>query len=195
LRNAIPMAFSGCVVTGIEITVEEGVPYMAIEVIGKAEATAASPTYTHVATDVPLSPATWSIQVPTASALNDVESLTWRVNENAEPQFRLSSETAAKWIKYGEREVMLELTKDFNNRTELDAFKALTATTVTVDMRANVGYGVTLLMSNAVRETYEPEGLSDQSSPILASVSYEGCYDTATSKSFELTVDSAENIT
>jgi len=178
--------FRGCVVSGWEISVEDGIPVLTVHIVGSIESDQADPTPTYLTTDVPVSSPGWAIQVPDAAAILTVEDVTFSVNDNAEPQFRLGANGAA-WVKFGEREVGATVTRDFESRAELDLFKSATATSVTIILTEGAK-SVTIKMANVTRETYELDGSSDQGSPVMASINYVGNYNIATSKSYEVTV-------
>lgn len=186
-------AFTGCTVSQMQFTQEEGIPTMTISIIGSAEAEESAPSPTFPATDVPFNAGQYTIQVPIASTITSVENFTFTVNDNAEPQFRLSNNSGATWVKFGEREVSAELTVDFESRAEWDAFKAITATSVSIKMTSGA-HSVELRLPQAVRETYEIDGASDQGSPVMANCNYQGTYDPVTSKSYEIIVTTSEDI-
>jgi hypothetical protein len=98
-------------------------------------------------------------------------------------------------MKYGERDVMLTVERDFENRTEYDAYKALTAQSITMVASKTADKSITFLMPVGVKESYEVSGLTGQADLIRASVSYRGVYDSATSKAYQIVVKSTENVT
>jgi hypothetical protein len=185
--------FVGCVVSQMSFTVEEGIPTMTFSIVGSAEDSESTPTPTFVTADLPFNAGQYNIQVPVSTQVLDVESFSFTVNDNAEPQFRLSENSGAQWVKFGEREVTCEMSRDFSSRAELELFKTITATSVLITLTSGANI-VTLRESNAVREVYEIDGASDQGSPIMASVTYHGAYDSVTSKAYEITVTTTENI-
>lgn len=186
--------FRGCVVSGMEIGVEEGIPILTVHIIGSQESDQADPTPTFLTTDVPVNATGWNIQIPDASQIFTVENVTWSVNDNCEPQFRLGN-TGAQWVKFGEREVKAEAVRDFNSRTEFDAYKAVTATSFTLILTEGAR-SVTIKMANVTRETYEIDPSDDQGSPVMATINYMGNYNIATSKAYEIVcISSVTNIT
>ena len=178
--------FCGCAVSGWDLSVEDGIPIITVHIIGSKELDQADPTPVFLTTDVPVTAVGWAIQIPDASAILTVEDVTFSVNDNAEPQFRLGN-TGAQWVKFGEREVKAECTRDFNSRAEFDLYKVVTATSVTIILTQGSKI-VTIKMANVTRETYEIDGSTDQGSPVMAKISYMGNYDITTSKSYEVTV-------
>jgi hypothetical protein len=194
MKAGVVFGFTGCVMSQLTITVEEGIPTMSIDIVGSQEATQTTPTPTFLATDLPFNAGQYNIQIPTASQIFAVESFTFTVNDNAEPQFRLSSNSGAQWVKFGEREATLEINRDFESRAEWDLFKALTSTTPKITL-TNGASIVDITMPRAIRATYEIDGASDQGSPVMASVNYEASYDVTTSRAYQIVVTTAENIT
>ena len=195
VKNGEVFGFSGCVVTQQEYTVDNAIAGMKFGIIGRVEAEQSLPTYTAVATDTPFSAAHWTIEVPTASQIFDVTNFTLTINDNGEAQNRLTGSRYAQWVKFGEREVMLELERDFDTRDEWDVFKALTSRSITVTLEKNAGEAVTFLLPAAVIDSHDVDGLSDQGSATMQSVSYQGNYDPTTSKSYEIVVACQSDIT
>ena len=196
VKNGITFGYVGCVVSGITISQDGGIPTMKISVVGKNEATQTLPVYSGISTDAPFNTGQYAIEVPTASAVLDCENFEFSVNDSAEPQHRLSTDLTPQWIKWGQREVMLQMERDFNTRTEWDAFKALTSSSVTVKMTKSASASVAIKLANAVRDSHEIDGLSDQGSATKQRMTWEGDYDTATSKSYEIiVVSNVTNIT
>jgi hypothetical protein len=194
VRAGVPQGFVGCIVSGFDVTVEEGIAVVTFHIVGTDEAAQANPTPTFT-NQTPYGEGQYSIQIPTASVVNDVNTFTFSVNDNAEPQFRRRAVRSAAFIKFGEREVTLEVERDFDGRTELDAFKALTAQSITVRLDKGASDRVDFKMANSVKETYEISGLAGQGDLITATISHMGHYDTGTSKAYEvIVVTPTENI-
>jgi hypothetical protein len=193
-RAGVAQGFVGCVVQGFEVTVEDGIAMVTFHIVGMDEATQSVPTPTY-ANQAPYGEGQYSIQIPTASQVNDVDTFTFTVNDNAEPQNRRRSTRSAAFIKFGEREVTLDIERDFDTRTELDAFKALTAQSITVRLDKGASDRVDFKLANAIRETYEISGLQGQGDLIRATIQHMGHYDTGTSKAYEvIVITPTENI-
>jgi hypothetical protein len=195
VKNGTVYGFTGCATTGMEFSVDSGICQMKMTMIGRAEASQALPTPTFPISDLPFSAGMYSIQVPTASQLFDVNDFTLTVNDNGEAQNRLQNSTFAQWVKFGQREVQLELERDYTDRTEWDAFKLLTAASVTVLVQRNANKSVQFKLPNAVRDTHEVDGLSDQGNPTMQRTTWEGNYDPTTSKSYEIICKCSTDIT
>lgn len=192
VRAGVAFGFVGCQVGSMRFGQDAGIATMAFSIIGLDEASAAVPAATFAA-NVPFGAGMYSIQVPTATQVFDVDNFEFAIEEGLEPQYRLANTRAPRFLKYGEREVTLSLDRDFDGRTEYDAFKALTAQSVTIAL-TNGAHSVTLKAPVAIKETYEVGGLSSQGDLIRTSVPYRGIYDPATSKAYEIVVVTTESI-
>lgn len=195
LRNGIVFGYVGCVVTGISFGVNDGIPSMKFSIVGKDEASQSALTPVYVATSIPFAPGQFSIEVPAASAIFTADTYEFSVEDNGAPAHRLSNLKTPQAITFGERTVQCTMEIDFDSRTEYDAFKALTATSIKVILTKTAVKKVTLSLPVAYREVYEVGGLSSQGDLVRANVTYTAVYDTATSKAYEIIVLNQENIT
>jgi hypothetical protein len=195
VRAGVTFGYVGCVVSGVEFGVDNGTPIVTFSIIGMDETTQSTPSYAALTTSIPFGADQWNVQIPTASQVFDVSDFTCNINDNASAQYRLNNNTKAQFVTFGRREVTLKTTRDFNGRTEYDAFKALTTSSLTVAWSKGAGASVTIVLPNPVRETYDLDGLSDQGTLHMATVQWQGIYDATSSKSCQLTVVCNENIT
>jgi hypothetical protein len=196
VRAGVTFGYVGCLLGGVEISVDNGIPIMRFTIVGSNETTQSLPTaaFQTATGDIPFGAGQYNIQIPTSTQVFDVENFTFTANDNAEPQYRLADTTRARFVKWGERELSLELTRDFDGRTEYDTFKALTATTVTIACTKGVNNSVTITFPTAVRETYELDGLSEQGELHMATTRFNGIYDTATSRSVQIVINCQEDL-
>jgi len=194
VKNEEIFGFTGCVVSQLEIGVDTGIPQLKATILGRRGASGALPTPTWLATDVPFGAGLYSVEVPTAAQVFDVADFTFTVNDNAEAQNRLMNNRYAQWVKFGQREVQLQMERDFSTRAELDAYKALTSQSITVTMTKTVTDNVSVIMPVAVIDSYDMDGLSDQGQATMHRLTYEGVYDPATSKSYSLVCKSITSI-
>jgi len=196
VRAGVTFGYVGCLLGGLEISVDNGIPIMRFIIVGSDETTQSLPTATFQTGvgDTPFGAGQYDIQVPTASQIFDVENFVFTANDNAEPQYRLNDSTRARFVKFGEREMSMEFTRDFDGRTEYDTFKALTATSITIECSKGVNNGVAITLPTAVRETYELDGLSEQGELHMATVRFNGIYDTATSRAAQIVINCQEDL-
>jgi len=193
IRNGAVFAYVGCVVSSYKYTIDSGLLIYSCSLIGSDEAsqTLPVPTYT---TTVPFGAGQYNIQMPTATQVFDVDTFEFSVNDNAEPQFRLKNTgRGAQFVKYGERSVQITTERDFLNRTDYDAYKALTAQSLTLVATKGANNLIQLDAPTVIKDTYEV-GLSGQGDLVRASLSYQGTYDPATSKAYSIIVKTQENI-
>jgi hypothetical protein len=196
VRNGVAFGYVGCVVSAQSYTVDGGLLVATLTFLGTDEANQSVPSPSYITAD-PYGPGLYDIQVPTASTVTDTDTFTFTVDDAAEAQFRLrNTSRGAAFNKYGERSVSLMLERDFESRTDYDAFKALTAQGITINVQRNATTDrVKFLVPAAIKTAYPISGLSGQADLIRASITYEGTYHAGTSKSYEITINTTENVT
>lgn len=193
VRNNIVFGFVGCVVSSFTFTVEDGILMMNTNILGQDEATQATPTPTWPTT-TPFGAGQYSVEIPTGTPVLDTDNFEFSVENNAEAQFRLKSTgRGAQFIKYGERNATINFDRDFESRTDFDAFKALTAQSITVTATKTVDRSISLLSPVTIKDTFEVEN-SGQGDLVRASIAYNSIIDT-TGKAYEITVKTAEDMT
>jgi hypothetical protein len=192
VKNGQVFAFTGMVIGSFTITPEDGVLKFNCSFQGRDEATQPAPTPTWPTT-VPFGMGMYTIEIPTATQVFDTDTFEFQVEQNAEPQYRLKSggQRGAQFIKYGENEVTLSVERDFENKTEYDQYKALTAKTITIKC-INGANEIDMLVPVSIIDTYDVT-TPGQGDLVRASISYFGTLD-ATGKSYEITVKTTENI-
>jgi len=192
VRNGIVFGFTGVVVGSQTFTVEDGILMYNISVIGRDEAVQSTPTPTWPTT-VPFGAGQYSIEIPTATPVLDTDTFEFAIDDAAEAQFRLKSTgRGAQFIKYGERAVTLSLERDFESRTDFDAFKALTAQDISIVASKGVNNKITLNSPVTIKDTYEVQN-SGQGDLVRASIAYNSVIN-ASGVSYTITVLSQENV-
>lgn len=194
VRNGIVFAYVGCVVSSFSYTVEDGLLKATYSIIGSDEATQTLPVPVFAGQERPFGSGEYSIQIPTATQVFDVDTFEWTVNDNAEPQYRLKSTRGAQFIKYGEREVTLKTERDFGTKADYDAYKALTAQAITIDATLGISNErFTATLDSSIKDTYEV-GLSGQGDLIRAAINYMCTFDIANQRSYRLVLIADEDI-
>lgn len=174
VRNGLAFGYTGCVISALSMTTDNGLLIGTFDILGNDEAAQSLPTATFSSL-LPYSTNKYSIEIPTATQVFDVENFTFSLNDNAEAQYRLKNTgLGAQFVKFGERSVELSMTKDFQDRTEYDSFKALTAKSVRVKASKSASQSVQITLPVAVLDTYDISGLSGQADLIMAEVKYVG---------------------
>lgn len=194
VRNGQVFAYVGCVLSSFSYTTEDGMLKAKYSIIGSDEATQTLPVPTFAGQERPFGAGEYSIQIPTATQVFDVDKIEWTVNDNGEPQYRLKSTRGAQFIKYGQREVNLKLERDFGTKADYDAYKALTAQAITIDATLGISNEkFTVTLDSAIKDTYEV-GLSGQGDLIRASISYMCAFDAVNQRSYRLVLIADEDI-
>jgi hypothetical protein len=193
VRNGIVFGYTGCVVGTQKYSIDNGMLVATYSMVGFDEAVQSSPTATWPTT-VPFGPGQYSIQIPTATQIFDVDSFEFNVDDNAGAEFRMkNTNRAAQFIRFGERAVDLSLDRDFQDRTDYDAFKALTAQSITLLATKGVNNSVQFLMASSIKDTYEING-SGQGDLLRSKIKYQCTLDSGTSKDYEIIVKTQESI-
>lgn len=192
VRNGIVFAYTGCLVSQVQYSVDNGTLIATYSIIGNDEAVQSAPTPTWPTT-VPFGAGDIALQVPTATPIFDTEGFELTINDNAEPQYRMrSTGRGAQFVKFGERDVTMSVDRDFDTRTDYDAYKALTAQSITWAAVKGTET-MTFLMGAAVKNTYEVS-LSGQGDLVRASIEYQAIR-AASGNAYQMTIVTAENIT
>lgn len=192
VRNGIVFGYVGCVVSSYRFGVQDGMLTYSCSLIGSDETVQSAPTPTWPTT-APFGAGTWTIEVPTSTPVTDTDTFEVQVEDNAEPQFRLKSTgRGAVFMKYGERNATMTVEKDFQNRTEYDAFKAYTAQSITLKASKGANNEVSLVLPAAVKNTYAIN-LGSQGDLVRGSVEYQLALD-GTGVPFTIVCKTQENI-
>jgi hypothetical protein len=192
IRNGIVFAYVGCVVSSYTISISDGVLIFNCSIVGTDEATQSLPTPVTWPTSTPYGAGMYSIEIPTASAVTDTDSFEFQVEDNAEAQFRAKSTgRGAQFVSFGERNVGLTVGRDFLSKADYDAFKALTAQTVTLAASKGANNSISILVPVAIKNSYEL-GLSGQGDLIRGNIAYTGII--GSPASYQITVKTQEDI-
>lgn len=192
VRNGIVFGFTGCVVSSNVFTVDNGIMMHNMKIIGRDEATQTTPTPTWPTT-VPFGAGQYSIEIPTGTPVLDTDIFTFTCDDAATPQFRLKSTSrGAQFVNYGERKVDLALDRDFQDRTDFDAFKALTSQDITVSATKGANNSISIQMPTIFKDTYEVQN-SGQGDLVRATIKYMAAID-GTGKSYQITLKTQESL-
>jgi len=186
-RNGIVFGYTQCVVGKLELSVDSGILVATVSILAKDEGVQSSPTPTWP-TNPPFGAGQYVIEIPTATQVYDVDSFSFSVDDSAEHAYRLRDNgRGAQFTKFGERTSEIQLERDFDSRTDYDAFKALTAQAVhfRAEDPSQANNYVDLIMDSAIKDTYEV-GLDGQGDLVRASITYQGIYNASNSRPFIL---------
>jgi len=193
IRNGVVYGYVGCVVGQFTFSIDNETLKFNASILGSDEASQSLPTPTFITT-APFGAGKYNIQVPTGSQIFDTDTFEFQVNDNAESQYRLKDTgRGAQFVKFGEREVTATLERDFDTRTDYDAFKALTAQSITFTATKGANNSISLNLPAAIKDDYTVN-LSGQGDLLRATVPYKGVID-GTGKSYSIVVKAQENLT
>jgi hypothetical protein len=191
VRNGTVFGYTGCVVNSFTITPSDGTLMFNVSILGSDEAVQSSPTAVWPTT-VPFGAGQYEVNIA-GTQVYDTDTFEFSVNDNGEPQFRLKNNgRGAQYIKFGERECTITMERDFFNRTDYDAFKALTAQAIYINAEKSAANYVKATAPVSIKNTYEV-GLSGQGDLVRASIEYMNVID-ASGNSYVLEVGTQENI-
>lgn len=193
VRNDIVFGYTGCVVSQhVFTTDDDGTLMFNVDILGEDEAVQSTPTPTY--SDVqPWSVGDYDVSIG-GSQVFDTDTFELTINDNGEPQFRLKNTgRGAEFIKFGEREVTLSLERDFLDRTDYDAFKALTAQAISIRAENGANNYLDLDLPVAIKDTYEL-GLEGQGDLVRADIEYMGVQNSS-GTSYTVEVGTQEDIT
>lgn len=195
VRNDVTFGYVGCVMSSFTFTVEDAALKFNPTIIGQSEATQTTPvpTWSTGIQSQPYGAGMYKLEIPTATQIFDADGFDFSVDDSGEAQYRLKDSLGAQFVSFGERSVTLSLDRDFDNRTEYDAFKALTAQGVTLIATKGVNNSITLNIPAAIKDTYEMS-MGGQGDLLRASISYNGVLD-ATGNAYKITVKTQEDLT
>lgn len=194
VRNGVAHGFTGIQVGSFEFTESDGILMFRVSVMGRDEANQTVPTAAFPTTQLPYGPGSYDIEVPTATDVSDVETFSFSVDDSISAADRLRAVRTPAFLYYGERSTTLSLTRDFENRTDFDSFKAATSQSVTIKAARGANNKIEILMPVAYKESYE-HNLSGQGDLIQASISYFGAYGATQAGSYQIDIATQENIT
>jgi hypothetical protein len=193
VRNNIAFGYTGCVVGSFTLTVEDGTLKFNPSILGRDEADQTVPVPVF-STTTPFGAGKYNIQIPTASQVFDADGFDFSVDDSAEAQYRLKDTgRGAQFISFGERSVTLSMERDFETRTEYDAYKALTAQSITLTATKGANNQISVVMPASIKDEYTI-GLSGQGDLLRASISYNGVID-GSGNDYTMVVKTQEDIT
>jgi hypothetical protein len=181
------------VVGAFKFSIADGLLIYTATMLGRDEASQSVPTPTWPTT-TPYGAGTYSIEVPTATPVTDTDTFEFTVEDNATPAFRLKSTgRGAQFNSYGERSVSLTMERDFQTRTDYDAFKAMTAQSVTLTASKGANNSISITIPVATKDTYEVV-VPGQGDLVRANVTYQGVANSS-GVDYTLIVKTQEDIT
>jgi len=198
VRNGLAFSYVGCVVSQLDFeATDNGVVTVKAAIIGMDEASQSVPTASYSATATPFGPGAFTIQLPTATTVYDMDKFTFSVNDAATPEWRLQAARTPVYIRYGERTVSYKTERDFTTRTEYDSyFKGVTAQAgLSVVISKGANNSVTFSIPSPLPSSYDLAQLNAQGTLLRSSVEYDGVYNASSAYSYQIVVKTQEAVT
>lgn len=193
VRNGIVFGYTGVVVGGFKFSIDGMALKFSVNLLGRDEATQSNPTATWPTT-VPFGAGQYKIEIPTTTQVYDADSFEFSQESNATPAFRLKDTgRGAQFFTFGEDATTMQIARDFEARTDYDAFKALTAQDITLTCTQSASAEIKINTPVAIKDSYEV-ALGGQGDVVRASISYVAVANAA-GTGYTITIKTAENIT
>ena len=188
--------YTGCVVTGWSFSLDDAGEFkVTFNIVGNAESTqsALTPTWP---TAIPFNLGDFTIESPTGTPITDTSSFEFSAENGGEAQYRIKSGSkSASFVKFGEESATISVTRDFETRAEYDAYKALTARSITfkATKSGTPVEAVEIVAPVAIADSYEIS-LGSQADLVAASISYQ-CVIDASGNPYQVIIKTAEVVT
>lgn len=185
--------YTGCTVGSLTLTIDaDGKLQVTASIIGRNETdnvSALTPTWP---TEVPFGIGDYTFAINGAN-INDSDTVEVSITDNASAENRITATPGAAFVKFGENSVSVKTTRDFEDRTDLDRFKAVTALPMIITASRGANQEISIAVPVGFISSYE-YGLSSVGDLIRASLEYVGAID-GTGNSYTITVKSSANLT
>jgi hypothetical protein len=177
VRNGTVFGYTGCGVTKQTFTVNNNILEFDVDIIGINEATQTNPTATWP-TSVPYGPGSWTVQIPTATQVFDMDTFSWSVDDAGAAQYRLKNARGAQFVQYGERALQMTASRDYMDKTDYTAFQGVTGQALSIAVAGGANNGITFTMAQAIKDVYQVP-LSGQGDLVRASITYNSVLDSS----------------
>lgn len=198
VRNGVVFGYTGCVVGTTKFGIQNGMLTATYSIIGQDETTQSMPTPVWTTNQLqPFGAGEYDVEIPTGTQIFDTDTFEFTATDNATPNYRMrNTGRGAQFVSFKERTVTMTLNRDFQTRTDYDAFKALTAQGIRVKaVKAVTSEVFQLDLIAAVKDTYEAANLSAQGDLLMSKIAYQGTLDPSSGNAFTLNIQSQENMT
>lgn len=191
-RGSEVSGYTGCVVSKINLKIEDGAFKATVSILGLSEATQSNPTPTWP-TSVVFGAGSYTWQIPTGTTVYDTDKWEFEIDDSAEAQKRITPTMAAQFIAFGENKCTAKVERDFETRAEFDQFKNVTSKTLTMTASTGANNSIAILTPVAFISSYE-YNLGGQGDLLRASIEYVNAVNAA-GNNYTLTLNTATNIT
>lgn len=198
VRNGVVFGYTGCTVGTVKFGISNGMLTATYTIVGMDETVQAMPTPVWNTNQLqPFGAGEYDVEIPTGTQVFDTDTFEFTSTDNATPNYRMKNTgRGAQFVQFKERTVTMTLNRDFQDRTDYDAFKALTAQALRVKAtKAVTGEIFQLDILAGVKDTFEAANLSAQGDLLVSKIAYQGTLDPGTGNAWTLAITTAENMT
>ena len=194
LRNNATFGYTGCTVGGFKFAINRGQLEFTATILARDEATQTAMGGITWPTTLPFGAGTYNIQIPTAAQVFDTDNFEFTSDDNPTAQFRLKNTgRGAQFVSFGESAATMKVDRDFDGRADYDAYKALTAQSITLIATQSASDSITLLMPASIKDSYAVN-IGGQGDLVRASVTYQAAVGAGGNHYLVTVVTPTENI-
>ena len=193
VRNGVVFGYTGCCTTKQTFTVNNNVLEYQADIIGLSEATQSAPGSVVWPTSVPYGPGSWSVQIPSPTAVTDMDTFSFDIDDAGAAQYRLKNAKGAQFVAYGERSIQMTASRDFLDKTDYGLFQSVAGQKLTVLTTAGANNSIQFDVFNGIKDVYQVP-LSGQGDLIRASITYQSTLD-ASGNEYDIIYKTQETIT
>ncbi len=191
-RGSEVSGYAGCVVSKLNLKIEDGAFKATVSLLGVSEATQTNPTPTWPTSTV-FGAGFYTWEIPTGTPVTDTDKWEFEVDDSAEAQNRITNSIAAQFIAFKENKCSSKVERDFETRAEFDQFKNVTSKSLTMTASTGANNSVAVLTPVSFINSYE-YNLGGQGDLLRASVEYAHAVNAA-GNNYTITLNTITNIT
>lgn len=194
VKNGAVFGYVGCILSSWSLRTEDSMLMMRCSILGTDEATQSLPTPTFAQTAA-YGAGMYNVQIPTPTQVFTVDGFEFTAEDNGALEYRLKDTSrGAQYARFGARDAQLTYDVDFIDKTEYDAYKNLTSTSVSITATKGINNNVALTLPAGYREEYTV-ALGGQGDLVRAHCVMRATFDNTTSRAFQVVCKTQESFT
>lgn len=194
VKNGIVFGYVGCIASSFTLRTDEALLMMRASMLGTDEATQSLPSPTFVLESA-YGAGMYHVEIPSGTQVFTLDGFELSVEDNGALQYRLKDTgRGAQYANYGARDVTLTYDADFFDKTDYDAYKALTNHAILVRAIENANRSIEFTLPRAFRDEYTV-ALGGQGDLIRAHCVERATFDNGTSRAYQIIVKTSEDFT
>ncbi len=153
-RAGVGFAYLGCQVSSFRLFVEDGIPMVAYNIIGREQTEDYTPGAVTIQTEVPFGADDIAVTLATIARV-DIDSLEINLNDNGEARFNLSGNERADYVKFGEFEGSATFEVDFESKADYALWVARTVQELKAVWTIDANSIIDVELHGALYDTFE----------------------------------------